>query len=242
MHDDSIEVRAEVKCIYKTGVEMEALTAAGVAALTLYDMLKMLDEPMEISSIRLIEKAGGKSDYRQKIAGSLKAAVLVLSDSVSGGKKSDVSGRIIEECLKNEGVDVVDYRVLPDDLKEIQETVKEYLDETEIDLLVTTGGTGTSPTDCTPEAIRPLIERELPGITEAIRAYGQERTPYSMLSRSIAGIKGTTVIICLPGSSRGVSESLEAIFPAVLHAFKMLRGGRHGDEHRHSLPSGALRK
>ncbi len=99
--------------------------------------------------------------------------------------------------------------------------------------MLTTGGTGFSPRDNTPEAMARVIEREIPGIPEALRAYGQERTPYSMLSRGKAGIRGRTIIINLPGSKRGVAESLDALFPGLLHAFGMLRGGGHPDAPAH---------
>ncbi len=103
----------------------------------------------------------------------------------------------------------------------------------QLDLVLTTGGTGFSPRDNTPEAMLRVIEREIPGIPEALRAYGQERTPYSMLSRGKAGIRGSTIIVNLPGSRRGVAESLDALFPGLLHAFGMLRGGGHSDPAPH---------
>jgi len=229
MGEGRIEIKATVKAIHKTGVEMEALTAASVAALTLYDMMKMLDETMEIADVRLLEKTGGKDDFRSSFTKPLRAAVLVMSDSIAAGKKSDKSGRAIAERLKQEAVEVADYRVIPDDTEKIVETLIAYADRDKLDLVVTTGGTGFSPRDNTPEAMKQVIEREAPGVVEAARAYGQARTPYSMLSRGRAGLRGGTLIINLPGSFRGVSESLDALFPAILHAFKMLRGAGHSE-------------
>jgi molybdenum cofactor synthesis domain-containing protein len=220
--DDRITVCVEVKAIYKTGVEMEAMTGASVAALTLYDMLKMLDEDMEILSVRLDKKKGGKSDFREAFERPIRAAVLVMSDSISAGTKSDLSGKMIVERLKAEGVDVCDYSIVADDVDVIVSALVGYADEQKLDLVVTTGGTGLSPRDCTPEAMAKIIERSIPGIAEAARAYGQERTPYAMLSRAQAGIRGGTIFLNLPGSPGGVSDSLNALFPAVLHSFNML--------------------
>lgn len=225
--DGRIDINTEVKAIYKTGVEMEALTAAAVAALTLYDMLKPVDESLEIVSVKLIEKRGGKSDFKEFFDKPLRSAVLVMSDSIASGKKSDLSGRLIVERLEKEGMVVADYKVIPDDTDQIQRLLIQYADEMKIDLVITTGGTGFSPRDFSPEATKKVIEREIPGIPEALRAYGQERTPYSMLSRGIAGIRGKTIIVNLPGSKKGVADSLDALFPALLHSFKMLWGGGH---------------
>lgn len=227
-----IEIETFVKAIYKTGVEMEALTAASVAALTLYDMMKMLDETMEIVGVKLVSKKGGKSDFKETFERPLKAAVLVMSDSIASGKKDDLSGRLIVERLQKEGVDVVEYKIIPDDTEEIQRLLIQYADEMKIDLVLTTGGTGFSPRDFSPEATRKIIEREIPGIPDTLRAYGQERTPYSMLSRGLAGIRGTTIMVNLPGSKKGVADSLDALFPALLHSFKMLWGGGHHREEK----------
>ena len=157
----------------------------------------------------------------------LRAAVLVMSDSVAAGKATDSSGLLIVETLKQQGIEVADYRIVPDDLETIVATITDYADHRALDLVLTTGGTGLSPRDCTPEAMARIIEREAPGIVEAVRAYGQERTPYSMLSRGRAGTRGRTLIVNLPGSKRGVAESLKALFPGLLHAFKMIRASRH---------------
>jgi cyclic pyranopterin monophosphate synthase len=225
--NDSITVRTTVKAIYKTGVEMEALTAASVAALTLYDMLKMLDESMTIGEISLVKKTGGKSDFRTQYAQQLRAAVLVMSDSIAAGKKDDTSGKLIVERLQKEGVKVEEYLIIPDDKSTIVSTLIRFADTLKVDCVVTTGGTGLSPRDCTPEAMKEVIEREAAGISEAARLYGQDRTPYSMLSRAKAGLRGKTLIINLPGSKKGVIDSLNAIFPGVLHSFKMIAGGGH---------------
>lgn len=224
---DFIEVNVTVKAIYKTGVEMEALTAASVAVLTIYDMTKMLDDSMEIIGVKLLEKTGGKSDFRTEYDKPLRAAVLVLSDSISSGKKSDTSGKMIVERLKKEGIDVLEYNIIPDDVEKITQTLIKYADEDKLDLVMTTGGTGFSPRDCTPEAMANVVEREIPGIPEAAREFGQERTPYSMLSRAKAGIRGKTLIVNLPGSKKGAADSLNALFPGILHSFKMIWGGGH---------------
>jgi cyclic pyranopterin phosphate synthase len=227
IEDTSIRVLTEVKAVHSTGVEMEALTAATVGALTLYDMLKPLDASMEISKIRLTEKRGGKSDFADSRDRGLRAAVLVMSDSVSKGQKEDLSGHYIESRLREKRIEIVEYKAIPDDRKTIENTLKRYADELRLDLVLTTGGTGVAKTDVTPEATAAVIEKEIPGIVEAARAYGQERTPLAMLSRAKAGIRGSTIIVNLPGSRRAVEESLDAILTGLLHVFHMIRGEGH---------------
>ncbi|MBU1297654.1 MAG: bifunctional molybdenum cofactor biosynthesis protein MoaC/MoaB, partial [Bacteroidetes bacterium] len=198
-----------------------------IALLTLYDMMKMLDEEMEILSVKLVSKKGGKSDFKTHFDKPLRSAVLVMSDSIAAGQKIDQSGKMIEERLKKEGIEVLDYKIISDDTELIKSTLIKYCDEMKLDLVVTTGGTGFSPRDFSPEATSQVIEREIPGIPEVMRAYGQELTPYSMLSRGKAGIRGNTIIVNLPGSKKGVAESLDALFPGLLHSFKMIAGGGH---------------
>ena len=222
-----IHTDVTVKAVDKTGVEMEALTAAAVAALTLYDMLKMLDDTMEIVGVKLLEKSGGKSDFKAVFEKPLRAAVVVMSDSVAHGSKSDVSGQLIVERLNEQGVNIVEYKVIPDDIETILSMLARFSDVLNLDLIVTAGGTGLGPRDCVPEAMAKLVEREIPGISESARAYGQERTPYSMLSRAKAGVRGKTLIVNLPGSRKGITESLDAIFPGVLHTLRMIRGEGH---------------
>lgn len=226
LHEKSIEIQVTVKTIYKTGVEVEAMHGASIVALTMYDMLKPIDKAVEISTIKLLHKKGGKSDVLKNKKPDLKAAVVVCSDSVSAGNKEDVSGKIISEKLTALGLNLTDYRIIPDQIDQIQQLVDQYTTQ-KIDLLIFTGGTGLSHKDVTPEAILPLLDRRIPGIEEAMRSYGQERTPFAMLSRSVAGFKGDTLILALPGSAAGAAESIEAIFPSVLHLFNILNGGQH---------------
>lgn len=230
MDEDAIEIETTVKAIYKTGVEMEALTAASVAALTIYDMTKMVDDLMQIESVTLLSKTGGKSDYAESAENKnrkLKAAILTLSDTISRGKGEDISGKLLVEGLEEQGFEIIEHSVLPDDESEIVPAVRRICDDLKADLLLTTGGTGVSPRDNTPEALKRLIERELPGIAEAIRAYGQERNSFSMLSRGIAGIRQNTIIVSLPGSQGAVKDGMKVLFPAIKHAFKMLEGQGH---------------
>jgi molybdenum cofactor biosynthesis protein MoaC len=221
-----VYIHAEIHTIYKTGVEVEAMHAASVVALTMYDMLKPIDKGISINQIKLLEKKGGKTDFAKKENKGLKAAVIVCSDSISKGTNEDKAGKAIIDRLEKNDVKVADYIIIPDETETIQEKLKQYGAEV-MDLVIFTGGTGLSPRDVTPEAIRPLLEKEVPGIEEAIRAYGQQRTPYSMLSRSVAGLIGETLVLALPGSTKGAAESMDAIFPAVLHIFRVMEGTRH---------------
>lgn len=225
IQNDRIEVTAEVKAIYKTGVEMEALAAVSAAVLTLYDMMKAVDEAMEITSIKLVKKTGGKSDFKPATVRGRKAVVLVVSDSVSAGTRGDISGKLIIERLKKEGFESLMYDVVADDVSAIEAKLRDFVKTA--DIVITTGGTGLSPRDRTPEATARVIEREIPGIEEVLRAYGQDRTPFSMLSRGKAGVSGRAIIINLPGSSRAVAESLDALFPWLFHAFAMMEGEGH---------------
>ena len=219
-----IHIFVEVHTIYKTGVEVEAMHAASVVALTLYDMLKPIDKGIEIRNIRLVEKKGGKTDYKEATEG-LTAAVIVCSDTIAAGKKEDKAGKAILAHLERYAVPAT-YTIIPDEVADIQNHIKQAVNEN-ISLVLITGGTGLSPRDVTPEAVRPLLDREIEGIAETIRSYGQDRTPYSMLSRSVAGTIGNSLVIALPGSTKGATESMDAVFPAVFHIFKMLKGGRH---------------
>ncbi|MBW7996617.1 MAG: bifunctional molybdenum cofactor biosynthesis protein MoaC/MoaB [Candidatus Glassbacteria bacterium] len=225
--EDGIDCRVEVKAIHRTGVEMEALTGASVAALTIYDMAKMVDDNLELGEVRLLSKRGGKSDYNPPIEGEPKAAVLVISDRAAAGTRADKSGGLIAGRLEEEGFLVDDIRVVPDDPEEVERALLEYADGRKLELVLTTGGTGPGPRDNTPEVTRRLVERPAPGIAEAARAHGQLRLPFSMLSRGAAGIRGRTLIINLPGSPSAVEEYLDCLLPAVKHGLRMISGGDH---------------
>lgn len=226
LKDESILIEVEVHTIYKTGVEVEAMHAASVAALTMYDMLKPIDKQISIEKISLQEKKGGKSQFNKNQTEEFHAAVIVCSDTISAGIKEDRSGKTIVDKLEKYNVMVDDYLIIPDEIEYIRERVIQF-SSTGCNLVIITGGTGLSPRDVTPEALEPIIDRRIPGIEEAIRSYGQQRTPYSMLSRSVAGLVGNTLVLALPGSTKGASESMDAIFPPVLHLFKMMKGGEH---------------
>lgn len=221
-----ILITVEVQTIYKTGVEVEAMHGAAITALTMYDMLKPIDKKIEISAIQLIEKKGGKSDFIDILNRELKAIVIVCSDSISAGKKHDKAGKAIIEKLKKCGIKNSDYEIIPDELEIIQQKAK-YFSAENYDLLIFTGGTGLSKRDVTPEAIKPLLDREIRGIMEAARCFGQDRTPYSMLSRGVAGMIGNTLTLTLPGSTKGAEETMDSLFPYILHVFKVAKGESH---------------
>jgi molybdenum cofactor synthesis domain-containing protein len=149
-------------------------------------------------------------------------AVLTLSDKSSKGEREDTSGPLIGEMLKGMGARVKYYEVLPDEKEVIKEKLREY--SLKADLILTTGGTGLSPRDVTPDATLEVIEREIPGIAEIMRSEGMKKTSRSMLSRAVAGVRGEALIINLPGSPRAVRENLGAILDVIPHAIEKIKG------------------
>ena len=222
----NIIISVEVHTIYKTGVEVEAMHGASVTALTIYDMLKPLDKGIEISTIKLENKKGGKTDFKDQEVDGLVCAVLVCSDSVSKGTKEDTAGKTVVDKLEKLNLSVSFYKIIPDDFATIQTTAKQ-LSEEGYHLVLLTGGTGLSPRDITPDAIGPLLDREIPGVMETARNFGQQRTPYAMLSRGIAGFIKNSLFITLPGSTKGAAETMDALFPSILHVFRVAKGLRH---------------
>jgi len=154
----------------------------------------------------------------------LKVAVLTVSDSASMGEKEDLSGQAIRKIVVDLPGEVVVSGVVADDVELIREKILYYTDTLEVDLLVTTGGTGVSPRDVTPEATEPLIEKLLPGLPEAMRAEGLKKTNRAMITRGLAGIRKRTLIINLPGSPKGATENLETVFPALSHIIEKCQG------------------
>ncbi len=152
------------------------------------------------------------------------AIVITLSDKVSAGEREDRSGPILVNALTDMGINVVEHRVLPDEKDTLSTSLAERADSGDVDLIITTGGTGLAPRDVTPEATRAILDRELPGVAEMLRAEGYKNTPFAVLSRGLAGSRKQCVIINLPGSPKAVAEGMEALEPILLHAIQMTRG------------------
>jgi len=161
-----------------------------------------------------------------------RAGIITVSDKGSRGERVDKSGEAIRELLTAEGFRIEKQAVLPDELETIKDALIAWSDLDRLDLIVTTGGTGFSPRDVTPEATARVIEKAAPGLSEAMRWEGLKKTPHAMLSRGVSGIRGRTLIVNLPGSEKAVRESLAAILPALPHALEVLagRGGECGSQ------------
>jgi molybdenum cofactor biosynthesis protein MoaC len=231
---EAVHIESEVQLIAATGAEMEALTAASVAALTLYDMLKPhAGTDLSIEGVHLLAKRGGKSHFHRRIEPAIHAAVIVLSDTIAAGRKKDSAGAAVRDGLRDANVEVDGYEIIPDEPAELRTRLDNWLDR-KIDLIVTVGGTGIGPRDTTVDTVAPLLEREMPGIMEAARGHGQRRTPFAMLSRGVAGLIGDTLVVTFPGSTRGAKETLDALLVGVLHVFEVLRKVPH--EHGYGAP------
>lgn len=223
--DLDIVIRVEVHTIYKTGVEVEAMHGASVAALVMYDMLKPIDKGVVIEQVRLEQKSGGKSDLKTASL-ALKVAVVVCSDRVSRGEKQDTAGKFIVSALSKYQLECAAYEIVADEVEQIQAMALRFVDR-EFDMVILTGGTGLSARDVTPEAIKPLIDREIQGLMESARGYGQQRTPYAMLSRGVAGFIKQTLVMTFPGSENAAKEYMDSLFPAILHVFALNNGDPH---------------
>ncbi len=150
--------------------------------------------------------------------------VITVSDKGSRGEREDLSGRDVIRILADLPIRIDAYEIIPDEKEAIQDKIREYADSKHLDLVVTTGGTGVSPRDVTPDATLEILEKELPGMAEAMRRKSMEKTPHAMISRAVAGIRGQCLIINLPGSPKGARENLEVILPALKHAIEKIKG------------------
>tara|TARA_B100001250_G_scaffold94033_1_gene78416 strand:+ start:5659 stop:6558 length:900 start_codon:yes stop_codon:yes gene_type:complete len=221
---DCIKISAIAKTNEATGVEMEALSAVSNAALTIYDMCKSADKNMSISNISLIKKTGGKTsgntNYRPKVG------IITLSDSVFSGKNKDLSGLILSNGFRDSGCKVEDTIILPDGSEELIPIIKEWSSKN-VELILTTGGTGLGSRDLTTGIIEKIFDSKLPGVEQALHSYGYTKIKSAMLSRLLAGVMGKTIIICLPGSPGAVKDALNVLIPFIFHSFHMLRDEKH---------------
>ena len=226
---DAILISATAKTTGKTGVEMEALTAVAIAGLTLHDMVKAVDPAAVLGDIQLEEKTGGKRGHWTR-GGVIPpaplrpntAAVIVASTAGAAGTRDDTTGPLIADWLRWHGFTVDDVTVVAD--ADVATEVTRVVASRPA-VILTTGGTGLSPTDQTPEATQPHLDRLLPGVTEAIRAAGLAKTPTAALSRGLAGSADGTVIVNLPGSRGGVADGLAVLDGLLVHLVAQIAGG-----------------
>jgi len=246
--EQSITIRATAATTARTGIEMEALTAVAIAGLTLHDMVKALDPAAELGGIRLVEKRGGKRGiWRADAADETDAAspeparfghphsatVLVVSTRAAEGLAEDLTGPIIAAWLQERGFDTGDPVVVAD--ADVADVVRRAVAGSP-GVLITTGGTGVNPGDRTPEATLAVLDQELPGVAEAIRAAGWAATPTAALSRALAGIAGRTIVVNLPGSRGGVTDGLRVLDDLLPHLIDQLAGGDHAPRGQEEAP------
>ena len=221
---EQIMIRSIVKTRESTGVEMEALTAVSTAALTIYDMCKAVDKTMTISAIKLVEKIGGKSghaiEYRPRVG------IITMSDSISAGKSEDRSGPMLLKGFTDSGCKGDHQKVLPDGSEELIPTIEAWIQDG-VELIITTGGTGLSPRDLTIQMVENNFDSRLPGIEQALHAYGRGKVKTAMLSRLTAGVVKGTIVVCLPGSTGAAKDALKVLIPTIFHSFHMMKGEKH---------------
>lgn len=219
--NDLLTFELSLKAIHKSALDTPALYGASLAGISLKQLLENKGA-INLGAAKIIKSKNPYLIDKRMYPSGLSAAVVVCSDSISQGSKTDAAGKAIISELEKYQIKIDHYQVIPDENKQIVECVEKL--SKDHNLLIFTGGTGLSFRDVTPEALEPLLERRIPGIEEAIRSYGQKRVPYAMLSRGIVGTVGNCLVMALPGSTNGARESMQAVFPHLLHVFKILRG------------------
>ena len=217
-------IRAIVKTREATGVEMEALTAVSTAALTMDDMCKAVDKTMTSGAIKLAEKIGGKSDHAVEYRPSV--GIITMSDSISADKREDKSGPILVKGFADSGCKADHLKVLPDGAEELIPTIESWIKDG-VELIITTGGTGLGPRDLTLQFVENKFDSKLPGIEQALHAYGRDKVKTAMLSRLTAGVINGAIVICLPGSTGAVKDALKVLIPTIFHSFHMMKGEKH---------------
>jgi len=240
----SVAVYCLAAAFARTGVEMEALTGVNGALLTLYDLTKPVEPVLTIADVHLLIKEGGKKGrwvcpdgVPARAAGILpeaperpledvRAAIVTLSDRASSGEYADKSGPKLRAALEALGATIIAADILADDEEAIAAHLSALADAGEVGLVITTGGTGLTPRDVAPEAIARICAKTAPGIGEALRAAGARHISTAWLSRSIAGVRGHTLIIALPGSPRAIDESMDVLKPFLRHAVRLAAGGK----------------
>ncbi len=244
----TISVFCLARAYEKTGVEMEALAGVNAALLTIYDLSKGTNPDVLLSNVHLVMKSGGKkglwlsprplstvlqsiidnvSQEEKKILAHISAAIITISDRASKKLYADESGELLVNKLSKLGANVIQHDCVADDIVAIQESIRKIIAKYSPELIITTGGTGFTPRDVTPEAITPLINKVIPGIAEKLRYDGAKSTDFSWLSRSIVGVIDKTLVITLPGSRKAVVQGLDSLKPLLKHALHMVQGGSH---------------
>jgi cyclic pyranopterin phosphate synthase len=236
----SIKVFCEARTTAQTGVEMEALCGVNGALLTIYDLSKAVDPLIEIKNIRLNFKEGGKSgvwknpNYKAPVSSipndylkDMKATVITVSDRVSAGKAEDRSGPDLCLRIENECGKIISKTCVADRIEEIQKVILQTIEKDRPHFILTTGGTGLSPRDVTPEALEQIAQRRIAGFGELLRQEGAKHIKTAWLSRSIACVIQDTLVVALPGSSNACREAMDVLLPILKHAVHTLSGGNH---------------
>ena len=243
------EYAIQVYCIAitsaKTGVEMEALTGVMTGLLTIYDLSKISEPSLSIANVQLMVKIGGKSGIwfnpqlrnfpewinqyipKNSDLSGITCATITLSDRAFSGEYSDKSGELLQQLLATHGVKNLGHTLLTDDQQSLSNKITQLVNEHQLDLIITTGGTGVATRDITPETILALGGREIPGIGELLRIYGSKFTDFSWGSRSLGVMLGSTVVIALPGSSNAVKQGITCLAPILRHLIQMAQGSNH---------------